>query len=106
MTPIASACSARIGLPASASVSACAARSIGETAFGPDHSLVWIVSGSNGDNRVEARGQSQAEAWYPATLQAQAVGMLAARKEEPGRVRFWADCHPTGSLKYPRGKTE
>jgi hypothetical protein len=23
--------------------------SIGETAFGSDHSLVWIVSGSNGD---------------------------------------------------------
>jgi hypothetical protein len=41
--------------------------SIGETAFGSDHSLVWIVSGSNGENRIEARGQSQAEAWYHAT---------------------------------------
>jgi len=23
----------------------------------------WIVSGSNGENAIEARGQTQAEAW-------------------------------------------
>jgi hypothetical protein len=37
---------------------------------------VWIVSGSNGENRILAEGQSQAEAWYLATLQAEAAGML------------------------------
>jgi hypothetical protein len=51
--------------------------SIGEAAIGPDHALVWVITGTNGENRIEARGRSQAEAWYRATLQAEAVGMLA-----------------------------
>jgi hypothetical protein len=55
--------------------------SIGETAIGPDFTLVWCVTGTNGENRIEARGRSQAEAWYRATLQAEAVGMLAKRKD-------------------------
>jgi hypothetical protein len=37
--------------------------------------LVWIVSGTNGENRIEARGASQDEAWRNAVLQAEAVGM-------------------------------
>ena len=62
--------------------------SIGETAFGPDHSLVWIVSGSNGENRVKARGQSQAEAWYRAAQQTEAVGMLAPTRAGIHYTRF------------------
>jgi len=88
MTPTASACPALTGRPASASASACAARTIGETAFGPDRSLVWIVSGSNGENRVEARGQSQAEAWYRAAQQAAAVGMLTPTRAGNNHTRF------------------
>jgi hypothetical protein len=46
--------------------------SIGETAGG----AVWIASGSNGKIQIRAEGQSQADAWYRATLQAEASGML------------------------------
>ncbi len=58
--------------------------SIGETAG----AAVWVVTGTNGENRIHAEGGSQAEAWYRATLQAEAVGMLAtARPTGPaGRV--------------------
>jgi hypothetical protein len=56
--------------------------SIGEMAYGPDHALVWLVSGTNGENRIEAHGRSQSEAWYRATLQAAGVGMLAKPKGE------------------------
>jgi hypothetical protein len=51
--------------------------SVGETAVGPGHALVWVVSGTNGENRIEVRGGSQAEAWWRACQQAEAVGMLA-----------------------------
>jgi hypothetical protein len=57
--------------------------SIGETGGAG----VWLVIGSNGENVIKAEGKSQAEAWYRATLQAEAVGMLAARKE-PGHTRL------------------
>jgi hypothetical protein len=36
----------------------------------------WLVRGRNGENRVEARGRTQAEASYRACGQAKAVGML------------------------------
>jgi hypothetical protein len=36
----------------------------------------WHVSGTNGENVIRAAGKSQAEAWYLATLQAEAAGML------------------------------
>lgn len=49
---------------------------------------VWLVTGTNGENDIRAEGHTQAEAWYRATLQAEAVGMLAALKGEPGRNRF------------------
>jgi hypothetical protein len=62
--------------------------SIGETAIGPDHALIWLVTGTNGENSIEARGRSQTEAWYRATLQAEAAGMLATEKWEPGRSRL------------------
>jgi hypothetical protein len=35
----------------------------------------WIVSGTNGENRIEARGASQGEAWHNAMLQAKVVRM-------------------------------
>jgi hypothetical protein len=38
---------------------------------------VWLVTGTNGGNRIEARGETQAEAWHRAAEQAEAVGMLA-----------------------------
>jgi hypothetical protein len=37
----------------------------------------WVVTGSNGENRIEAQGAGQAEAWHRACEQAEAVGMLA-----------------------------
>jgi hypothetical protein len=36
----------------------------------------WVVTGSNGENRLGARGVTQAEAWHRACGQAAAVGML------------------------------
>ena len=42
------------------------------TAAGP----VWLVSGTNGENRINARGKTQAEAWHRAVEQAAACGML------------------------------
>jgi hypothetical protein len=37
----------------------------------------WCVSGTNGENRIEARGGTQAEVWWRACEAARAVGMLA-----------------------------
>ena len=51
--------------------------SLGEYAVGPEHGLVWCVEGQNGANRIEARGQSQAEAWWRACQSARALGVLA-----------------------------
>ena len=45
---------------------------VGEAAFG----LMWLVTGSKGENLTRAEGQTQAEAWQRACLQAEAVGML------------------------------
>jgi hypothetical protein len=43
----------------------------------------WFVSGTNGENAVNARGRTQAEAWHRACEQAAAVGMLAALEIDP-----------------------
>ncbi len=51
------------------------------TASGP----AWWVSGSNGENLVNAHGQTQAEAWHQACQQAQAVGMLGYRPCTSGK---------------------
>jgi hypothetical protein len=51
--------------------------SVGEAAIGPAHALVWLVSGSNGENLLNVGGASQAEAWWRACVQAREVGMLA-----------------------------
>jgi hypothetical protein len=42
------------------------------TADGPH----WWVSGTNGENAVSARGDTQAEAWHRAREQAEAARML------------------------------
>jgi hypothetical protein len=46
----------------------------------------WLVSGSNGENRIAARGRSQAEAWWKACEQAVAVGMLGRANLFEGRA--------------------
>jgi hypothetical protein len=43
------------------------------TAGGP----VWLVIGANGENVIEARGITQAEAWHGACQQAESLGMLS-----------------------------
>lgn len=48
--------------------------SLGETCYGER----WHVDGRIGENVILARGTSQAEAWYQATLQTRELGMLAA----------------------------
>jgi hypothetical protein len=52
-------------------------------AFGPDHAVVWVVSGSKDENQVEAHSRTQAEAWWRACEQAGAVGMLARPHRGP-----------------------
>ena len=56
--------------------------SIGETAVHGPAGIVWIVSGTNGENVIEARGASQTEAWARAVEQARAVGMLSPEPEQ------------------------
>ncbi len=59
-----------------------AGRSIGSAAFTGEAGLVWVVTGTNGENMLRAEGATQAEAWRAALSQARAVGML-------GRVKPW-----------------
>jgi hypothetical protein len=61
--------------------------SVGEVRLGDG---LWLVSGSNGENRIQARGQPQSEAWWKACEQALAAGMLdrsSAPLEGLGRER-------------------
>ena len=46
---------------------------VGETGS----ALLWLVTGTNGENRVNASGTSQAEAWWRACVQAREFGLLA-----------------------------
>ena len=46
--------------------------SVGEVATTSE----WIVTGTNGENVIEARCRSQTEAWWRGCEQARAVGML------------------------------
>jgi len=50
---------------------------VGDVAAHTDTGQVWFVTGTNGENQIEARGVSQDEAWHNAVLQAEAVGMTA-----------------------------
>jgi hypothetical protein len=57
---------------------------IGDPAFGDGNDLVWLVTGSNGENLIRGEGATGAEAWHRAVEQAAAVGMLSRR---PGMAR-------------------
>jgi hypothetical protein len=50
--------------------------SVGEVAQGP----LWVVTGTNGENRVNATATTQARAWLRACVQAREVGMLAPER--------------------------
>jgi hypothetical protein len=39
----------------------------------------WLVIGSNGENLIQAKAPSQAEAWWRVCEQARALGMLAGQ---------------------------
>jgi hypothetical protein len=55
---------------------------VGETAVHGAAGILWAVSGTNGENAIDARGTSQDEAWWRACEQARAVGMLAPEPEQ------------------------
>jgi hypothetical protein len=57
--------------------------SVGEVAT----ASAWVVTGTNGENCLHARGDTQAEAWWRACEQARAVGLLARPRERPGARR-------------------
>jgi hypothetical protein len=50
--------------------------SVGEASFRGPAGERWQVSGSNGENLLRADGATQAEAWWHACQQAEALGML------------------------------
>jgi hypothetical protein len=50
--------------------------SVGETAVLSEGRPVRHVSGRNGENALEVRGATQAEAWHQAVEQARSLGML------------------------------
>ena len=51
--------------------------SIGDVAYHDGAGgLVWLVSGSNGENLIRAEGATRDEAWDQAVEQARALGML------------------------------
>jgi hypothetical protein len=60
--------------------------SVGDTAFVTvAGTLVWLVSGRNGENVIRAEVPTQATAWRAACDQARAVGMLPGwRVSKPG----------------------
>jgi len=59
--------------------------SLGDTAFhAVGGGLVWVVSGTNGENQIRAEGATSAEAWRGAIEQARSLGMLdGVRPGEP-----------------------
>jgi hypothetical protein len=59
---------------------------VGDTAFVTEAStLIWLVSGRNGENVIRAEGLTQAAAWRAACDQARAAGMLPGwRVSQPG----------------------
>ncbi len=62
--------------------------SVGEVAAFTPRGVVWIVTGQNGENLIEARGATQPEAWHRACEQAQAVGMLRTHQDDGQTPRF------------------
>jgi hypothetical protein len=50
--------------------------SVGEFSVTTENGPVWMVSGTNGENVIEARGGTQSESWLRAVEQARSLGML------------------------------
>jgi hypothetical protein len=44
------------------------------------HGALWLVNGTNGENRVHATATTQSGAWWRAWTQAREVGMLAGAR--------------------------
>jgi hypothetical protein len=57
--------------------------SIGDAAYVEHGVLVWLVTGTNGENLIRAEGPTRAAAWWAAVGQAEAVGMIEARPVPP-----------------------
>lgn len=55
--------------------------SIGDTALDYPTGRVWVVSGTNGENRIVAEGPTEVEAWRLACEQARLLGMLGTFEE-------------------------
>ena len=49
---------------------------VGDVAVHGADDIRWLVTGTNGENRIEAKGATQAEAWWRAVQQAEAVGIV------------------------------
>jgi hypothetical protein len=60
---------------------------VGDVRILTTEGAAWIVTGANGENAVNARERSQAEAWHRSCQQAEAAVMLR-REEKPGRSAF------------------
>ena len=61
--------------------------SVGECAHGTGGAFVWLITGTNGENVINATGTSQSEAWWRACIQAREVGMLSDVRSENNRRR-------------------
>jgi hypothetical protein len=57
--------------------------SVGDAAFTGEGGLVWVVTGSNGENLIRAEGATRADAWLAACEQAMSLGMLGRRPMPP-----------------------
>jgi hypothetical protein len=61
----------------------CASWSVGDVRIRTAEGPAWLVTGSNGEHLVNARGGDQAEAWHNDGQQAEAAGMLRRRPSPP-----------------------
>jgi hypothetical protein len=67
----------------------------------------WLVTDTNGENALDARGKTLAEAWWRACEQARAVGMLAPARSAgiiavaPRRRRLVSVAFPRQSRTAP-----
>ena len=57
--------------------------SVGDVRVLTARGVYWFVTGANGENVIEARGATQAEAWHRACEQAEHVGMLRRSRKRP-----------------------
>jgi hypothetical protein len=55
--------------------------SVGDVRILTARGFSWLVTGANGENVIEARGATQAEAWHRACEQAESMGMLRSKPD-------------------------